>query len=346
MMPLSSPRSNKPSPPIITAYRLLLPFMSRIKSSSRLPFFILHHQAHVKPISFFKFYNNINNHHVNRLQVKEQVSYITSPRNNIIYTDAFKSKFYTGVAVHAPEIRSWNIFIPSEFSIFSAEMLAIKITIQFIIESQIFSALICFDSISSRQKLSSSPLISDDNLVMDTRALAWSATKKFGAKYMWIPGHAGIRGNEQADGMACTPSDQTLNVHIPYKDVFHQIKMEISEQWSLEWSSPSDVRAHWYKNITSFPFTRLWFKSIKFTPMHLCRIGVKENPACNCGAMDDIDHILFSCPLYKVQSDFLMSSLCQLDILFPTSAQQVLRLTNIKTVEIVNHFLSFINVLV
>lgn len=145
-----------------------------------------------------------------------------------------------------------------------------------------------------------------------TRNLALSASRNFLTGFMWIPGHSGIVGNKRTDEWAGTSGgNEYALADIPPYDLFNVIRMEIFKEWTLEWKL--DSRAKWYETFVLRPLSRLWFKNINFkqksdlsqlirirtnhccSPMHLNRIGVKDDPLCLCG-LPDLNHIFLHVP--------------------------------------------------
>jgi len=70
-------------------------------------------------------------------------------------------------------------------------------------------------------------------------------TKGKDVTFCWIPGHAGIQGNEHADRRA----EEALNSNItplqlPYSDFIPHIKEHIAAKWQAKWNNETDNKLH------------------------------------------------------------------------------------------------------
>ena len=121
-----------------------------------------------------------------------------------IYTDGSKAVQgdYFGFAIVCPS-RSLSLKyrVPHFVSIFSAEALAILLTLEIIISKDISNAIIFSDSLSSLQAIRTSSLLSSTSpfIIAAREYLSSTAAAELNIHLAWIPAHLGISGNESAD---------------------------------------------------------------------------------------------------------------------------------------------------
>ncbi|XP_023217612.1 uncharacterized protein LOC111620004 [Centruroides sculpturatus] len=122
-----------------------------------------------------------------------------------IYTDGSKSDNYVGLAfVCQDEIVAEHIAPNS--SIFSAELQAIYLAIKYINQKGHRCCVIYTDSVSALQALISYERSSHFIVIKIRKLISHLTTRNFFVKFCWVPGHVGIRGNEEADTAAKSAS--------------------------------------------------------------------------------------------------------------------------------------------
>ena len=122
-------------------------------------------------------------------------------------------------------------------SVFTAELYAIKLALISLKTSQAVSCSIYSDSRSAIQAIEG---LSSNKLVTEILELLIVLNKKeINIIFCWLPGHAGITGNDLADKEAKTAAG--LNVvstqDIPVSDVKSYIKRRIYDKWRLDWGN-------------------------------------------------------------------------------------------------------------
>lgn len=269
-----------------------------------------------------------------------------------IFTDGSKLSpdSHCGAGVYIPHRKlCFPLTLPKECSIFSAECIAIIEALHLVKSLNISNALILSDSLSSLQKISTSPLnSSSDSLICSIRDLLHSMSLAHVSVVLaWIPGHLGIIGNEMADSIAKEASvhGSLSNIPIPVRDYFPILKTKFHHQWSSEWKKSSLIKGHQYSLIqTSIP-VKPWFH--KYTSMpkkyissitrmrlghtcclsHLARFHIVSSPYCDCGSEDSLDHNFFECPINDQFPNFILE-LIKLKIEFPTNIPCLLSLNS------------------
>ena len=173
---------------------------------------------------FFQRYNEIKNEH----------SFCTP-----IYTDGSKDGDRVGCGTIINNI-SFKQRLPSNASIFTAEVTAIDLALDAIDESDDDHFIIFSDSLSVLLSLHNMKL--DNPLILKLLEKLHHLSCAHKTIYLcWIPSHIGIRGNEAADMAA----KESLNLDItatqvPYTDLKCHINSFISNKWQERWSSCPD----------------------------------------------------------------------------------------------------------
>ena len=173
---------------------------------------------------FIQKYNEINDEH----------SYCTP-----IYTDGSKDNDRVGCAAIINNI-SIKQRLPSNASIFTAEMKAIDLALDAIAESEDDHFILFSDSLSVllslQNKKMDNPLVV--NRLYKLHLLSIAHKTIF---FCWIPSHISIRGNETADMAAKESLDFNITPsQVPYTDLKPHINPFIANKWQECWSSCPD----------------------------------------------------------------------------------------------------------
>ena len=173
-------------------------------------------------------------------EIEDEHSYCTP-----IYTDGSKDNDRVGCAAII------NISIkqrlPSNASIFTAEIKAIDLALDAIAESDDDHFIVFSDSLSVLLSLENkkldNPLVV--NLLHKPHLLSIAHKTIF---FCWIPSHIGIRGNEAADVAAKESLDfNIIASQVPYADLKPHINSFIANKWQERWSSCRDNKLFNFK---------------------------------------------------------------------------------------------------
>lgn len=279
----------------------------------------------------------------------------------LLFTDASKHgrDSCVGVGVYHSQYNIvQKIKLPPESSVFTGECYGLLKAVEYILMMGLRNSLILTDARSALQSLARFPFYSHNpHILFETRELLNRCSiKGYSVHFAWIPSHCGILGNERADQLA---NDAVLCGDVfPYKNNTQDLaalpKVYLQESWGQLWSGQS-VKGKFHRNIQPSIFVKPWFSKYKLskkittiiirmrlghvcTPAHLARLGIVQNPACECGAeVGDLNHLIFSCPLYDHSS--LFQSLVSLRVPLPTSISCILFNFNVDIYKTIALFL-------
>lgn len=268
-----------------------------------------------------------------------------------IFTDGSETSEKLSGAFYDPSKQyEYSFILNPLLSIFSAEAAAILYAVEWAISNQFTQVLICSDSQSVLRKLCNFPgpnnLYPNAFIVKIMEKLAMSS-QDINFHFLWVKAHSNIPGNNKADSIA-----KNTNVGTAKKDTtivssdFHPvIKKHLLQKWNQEWQKygiktntyyynihPNIPMSQWYNNchlsrkIIS-TISRIKMNHGKF-PAHLFKIGVREDPYCPCGAIGDVNHFIFNCPLTELNSKIFLNFLYDNGFTPPIWLPHVLSLSN------------------
>jgi len=269
-----------------------------------------------------------------------------------IFTDGSKQDDgSTGSAFYS---RGLNVTVlkrpPNTYSIFSAEGLALRSTLEYIeTKSKEQPILICTDSQSLLKTLANIKSIDSKNfLIADIRALLEGLTTSgYKLSLVWIPSHIGVSGNETVDKLAklSCKINPVANVETPLPDLFNQIAHDLCMLWDINWRviNLTKGRAYaqlfpeghlpktpWFAKFRGYP--RTFYTSINrlrvahvTSPDRLFSWNLVPTPACACShTPGTLDHLLFHCPRFCMQRRQLTNCLASLNLQPPQTLPMLL----------------------
>ncbi|GFY67815.1 hypothetical protein TNIN_90121 [Trichonephila inaurata madagascariensis] len=159
-----------------------------------------------------------------------------------IFTGGSKSESHVGSAVVSLSTVITDA-LPISASISTAELHALRIALEHISPPCGKKFIIYTDSLSALQSTVSLHSLSHPILVDITYALA-NHLKKKDIRFCWIPGHAGIIGNELADTAAQSATGSSERFPIPHSDLKACFRQKLQSVWQSNWDQQTENKLH------------------------------------------------------------------------------------------------------
>ena len=246
--------------------------------------------------------------------------YISENRfQTIFYTDGSKDlltgKTGAGLAIHSVDQPAEIVpcgHLPATASILSAELTGIYIAYRIIMDRKIQNSLIATDSKSSLQSLQNFHL-SKHPIVYTIMNKHVSLTDSQRPRLIWIPGHSGLIGNEQADRAAKSAANESSPPStIPRSITEHYslIRNSINTTIQSSWDQEKTQQLHSIK--PTFEYWPTMNQNTRKRERTLSRLRIghtyithsflwnkEPRPICNtCNITLNVKHILLKCNKY------------------------------------------------
>ncbi|XP_072395123.1 uncharacterized protein [Diabrotica undecimpunctata] len=242
---------------------------------------------------------------------------LDNPPHTIIFTDgSVDSKGSAGFGVFCPDFEySYSSKLPTQTQVCTANA---HHAIQFVLEKDIKRALILSDSKSGIQKIgkTSYSMETEHTSIMTKRGIIEANQQNISIILAWIPGHSDIKGNCVAEKLANIGRSLKMpaKVKLHYSNNLFYIKKLIWTRWAQEWNS-NRSKGSFYSKIVNKWNKSPWFNQFPYkdrrhitavirmrtghfsTPVHLFRIGIQDNPYCECGQIGSLNHVILECPI-------------------------------------------------
>ncbi|XP_038157609.1 uncharacterized protein LOC119794224, partial [Cyprinodon tularosa] len=170
-----------------------------------------------------------------------------------VYTDGSKEpeSGRTAAAVYIPTFKiKIAKRISNHVSVFTTEVLAIILALQWIEEVQPLRTVICTDSMATLNSLLSGKSETRQDLIFEVlQSLFRIRQLKILVYFLWVPAHVGVDGNEKADKLAKKALNHQqieMNVFLSKSEMKTLITIETRKKWQTIWNNESKGR-HLYQ---------------------------------------------------------------------------------------------------
>lgn len=286
------------------------------------------------------------------------------PQHTAIFTDASRNpdsnKSAIGVYIPSSDDK-FSSLLPSNTQIYTAEIMAIKKACYYVHNCGVKKVLLCSDSKTALQMICSNA-VSDKSLyvTLSTRKLIVDLINEgVNIELAWVPSHTNIMGNERADQLAKEGTGFNIaeRIRIDTINFLPVVKAQLWDQWNQEWKASTCNTGQWYASFQfDFPKT-IWFAKFPhlgrkhitsltrirsghcLMAKHKHRIGLAESPHCECGQVEDLNHIFFDCPINILPDYDIYKKLIDCKIPTPININTVLSSLNFDASIVLTTFL-------
>jgi ribonuclease HI len=202
-------------------------------------------------------------------------------------------------------VRSYQL---PQVSVYTAELLAISMALQFIsgFPTPPISIVICSDSRAALSSIHSDSSNAREDLVREIAAVAHQLISRgTEVRFQWVPAHVGLSGNEGADKAAKSGARGVLATKVDLLLGFSDIKAKLTKcvwgRWREDFVAQAKVR-EWAdleppcKGGVFFPSVPAYIARL----MHRIRLNtwrtVFAATVCDCGGRVSFHHTIFKCP--------------------------------------------------
>lgn len=214
-------------------------------------------------------------------------------------------------------------------SVFTTELMAIQWALWWIEEASFREVIICSDSAAALETLRVGKSKARPDILNEILSVFSRIGFACNITFCWVPGHAGVRGNEQVDLIAKESLRREIDIHVSLGRVELReiIKEGLTKEWQRGWEM--EVRGRHYFSIQS-EVRKICFctslsrrDSVKLCRLrlghcglndYLCIVGKHVSGLCECGSNETVKHVFLECKKYRVERKVLFVRLTGLGV--------------------------------
>uniref|UniRef100_A0A3B5QKI5 Reverse transcriptase domain-containing protein n=1 Tax=Xiphophorus maculatus TaxID=8083 RepID=A0A3B5QKI5_XIPMA len=245
-----------------------------------------------------------------------------------IYTDASKMvNDRVGIAFIIPDLNIMeNKRLTDSLNVYTGELLAISMALKWSEELSDKKVLICSDSSSALISIMEQESEARQDILIDiNKSIHKMGINRSTVKFIWIPAHIGIVGNELADTFAKSASKRSeieLKVKYSKNEIKSISKIYYKKKWQEQWEG--EKKARFYYSIQKKVgecrkenrnkqeediISRLRFGHVGLNST-LKIINKHSTGLCNfCGKLETVIHIFMECNKYNLEREELVEEL-------------------------------------
>lgn len=270
------------------------------------------------------------------------------------YTDGSKISvdLGTGAAVYVPRLNlKIRDRLPAGTSVFSAEAWAILQALVLISQFEFNTSVIFSDSKSVLDSIMSNRVNHPNYLIAKIREKIHFINRQgWCVTFFWIPSHKGILGNEIVDNLAKQAIywGNRPKFKIPFPDLYEKARSILHTRFENYLQTQAELTGTRYFELYHNQSLKPWFQELKINRAEIVLINrIRSNhynlnyslhrknivslPACDCGASrQDINHIIFWCPIRRKEAGPLIKFLKKEFPYYPTDIFPILKTPNPK----------------
>ncbi|XP_035204893.1 uncharacterized protein LOC118179840 [Stegodyphus dumicola] len=255
--------------------------------------------------------SSTNDIHYQQIFLEHRSSY---SNYKAIFIDGSKNHDHVGAAfVCDKEIKSSKLHKAA--SVFTAETFVILNPLIFISRQNSRKFIIYSDSLNALESINTNT--SHPLLLEILKAHLRLRNAGYYIAYCWVPGHAGIKGNELAD-IAAKSANITSENDVPFTDIRNYIRTKVLFRWQEFWECQTLNKLRQVKpNLVYWEsrgnrkedvlLTRLRIGHCKL--IHQFLLKGDNEPICGtCNVPVSVNHILTCCPALSQKREFYINS--------------------------------------
>uniref|UniRef100_A0A1B6KTJ5 Uncharacterized protein n=1 Tax=Graphocephala atropunctata TaxID=36148 RepID=A0A1B6KTJ5_9HEMI len=290
---------------------------------------------------------------------------ITYKNKVIIYTDGSKTAEGTGAAIYIPKQNIRQKYkLDENTSSYTAEMYAIFKAVHYSRSMKNKEIVICSDcqSVLITIKNVSIGILEGKGFVLNIlREVMNNNTNKY--ILQWVPGHAGIAGNEVVDKLARDSVQEKIITREFFitTDDFKSFQNKRNKSIMIDKFTTTN-KAQWYKYVNKSLAKPPWFKRSGMSRVeiiNICRLRLGHanintclyrikcyfTPLClNCsiGTHETFDHLFMECPKYAYEREKCFKYIKQISKNFTVNLKEIISVEDHEIYQELNTFLKSI----